>query len=122
MAKDDTRVSPQTAVTVANLARVLQDTKQLDEAEELFRKSLAICSKGGGPFPPTYPVYLQGCIGGVVLLRSADPNPFTRGGASADEGRAAVEGAIATLMAPPYSLPATDKFVNRLIGYRKAGC
>ena len=56
------------AITIANLARVLKDAGQLAEAEELFRRALAITERGGA-WDPKYLIYLRGSIGGVVVLR-----------------------------------------------------
>ena len=61
---------PRTVDTVTNLARVLKNAGQLDKAEELFRRALATTEKGDELFRPEYPIYVTGCLAGIVLLKS----------------------------------------------------
>lgn len=120
------------AVTMANLARALKDSGDLEEAGSLFGDALAITEKGGDCFPAHYPVYLRGCVYGISMLKNAAASTATVVAANGegesgdsdntkailhDEGRSAVEEVIAQLSAPPYSLPDTHKFVKRLMEY-----
>ena len=53
-------------------------------------------------------VYSRGCVEGLLLLR---------GGDTASEGRAAVEGALRVLKAPPHSLPDPHPRIAGLNGW-----
>ena len=90
-----------------NLARLLQAKGDLDEAEPLYRRALAIVEAALGP-DHRNTVYSRGCVGGPQLMR---------GGDTASEGRAAIEEALRVLQAPPHSLPDSHRWVVRLGGW-----
>ena len=100
-----------TAITMAHLGRVLKDVGKLDEAEVMFHRAFVNNERDGKD--PQYSTYLQGCIGGVLMLKGTSCV-----GGTAAEGRKALEGAIASLTSMTEldvdKQRNVDKFIKRL--------
>ena len=111
-----------TAVTIANLGRVLKDSGQLCKAKHCFLGALVITEKEPEAFREEYTLYLRGCIAGVTMLEGLQSNGSSQEGAEdAAEGREALRVCLTMLTGPPFSLPDTDQYVKRLREYFVSG-
>ena len=95
-------VDQMTLSSLNNLALCLTKLGKLDEAEPLYRRSLAgqVRTRGADN---RNTINTEGNLGVLLMRRSA----------SAAEGRAIVENVLNALRSPPHSLPETSHFIKK---------
>lgn len=98
--------------TMNNLAAQLRDKGQLDKAEEMYRRTLAMDEATHGMHHRDT-IHDRGYLGRVLMLRGSDEGDDQK----AAEGRAAVEEALRLLKAPPHSLPDGHRWVVEFSGF-----